>query len=101
MLYKGIQPLLASRLQYFCLENLPSRQRSLAGHSLQGLKESDTSKAALHTQMQDCFCPWQLCQRELSMKAQLLGLQGPRRRQACRGRGCLQCRTYGPTRVFF
>ena len=37
------------------------RTSLLAGHSLQGLKESDTSKATLHTQMQDCFCPWQLC----------------------------------------
>ena len=33
--------------------------------------------------------------------AQLLGLQGPWRRQVCRDRDCLPRRSYGPIRVFF
>ena len=35
-------------LQYSCLEN-PQKQRSLEGYSLQGQKESDTTKATEHT----------------------------------------------------
>ena len=34
-------------LQYSCLENLPSWQRSLAGHSLQGHEELETAEATL------------------------------------------------------
>ena len=42
-------------LQYSCLENPPLLQRSLASHSLQGLKELDTTEATLHAWMQDIF----------------------------------------------
>ena len=43
-----------------------------------------------------------LPQWELSVKVvQLLGLQGPWRRQVCSDRDCLPCRSYGPIRVFF
>ena len=41
------QPVLVNTLQYSCLENPPPWQRSLAGHSLQGCKESDTTEATL------------------------------------------------------
>ena len=34
-------------LQYSCLENLPPWQRSLAGHSLQGHEELETTEATL------------------------------------------------------
>ena len=54
------QLVLVNALQYSCLENPPPCQRSLAGHSLQGHKESDTTEATLSTQMQDIFCLWQL-----------------------------------------
>ena len=47
------QPVLANTLQYSCLKN--PRQRGLAGHSLQGLKESDTTKATLHAETKDVF----------------------------------------------
>ena len=51
-------------------------QRSLAGHSLQGHQEADTTEATLRAQLQDFFLPGAaLPQWELSMKAvQLLGL---------------------------
>jgi len=54
------QPVLASTLQYSCLENPPPWQRSLVGHILQGHKEPDMTKVTLYTQTQD-FCLWQLC----------------------------------------
>ena len=43
------QPVLANMLQYSSLENPLSCQRSLVGHSLQGCKESDTTKVILRT----------------------------------------------------
>ena len=42
------QPVLANALQYFCLENPPPWQRTLAGDSLQGHKWSDTTEVTLH-----------------------------------------------------
>ena len=33
-------------------------------------------------------------------EVQLLGLQGPCRRQVCRDMDCLYCRSYGPKRIF-
>ena len=42
-----------------------------------------------------------LPQWELSVKVvQLLGLRGPWRRQVCRDRGCLSCRSYHLIRIF-
>ena len=42
------QAVLTNTLQYSCLENPHPWQRSLAGHSLQGHKELDTTEATLH-----------------------------------------------------
>ena len=52
--------------------------------------------------MQDFFWPVAaLPQGELSVKvAQLLGLQGPWRRQVCRDTDCLPQRSYDPIRLF-
>ena len=58
------QPVLANMLQYSCLENPPPQQRSLAGRSLQGCKELDTTQATLCIQTFDIFCLWQLCPSE-------------------------------------
>ena len=58
------KPVLANTLQYSCLETLPLWQISLAGHSLQGHKELDTTEATLSTQMEGFFCLWQLCPSE-------------------------------------
>ena len=41
------QPVMANSLQCSCLENPPPWQRSLAGHSLQGHKESDRTEEIL------------------------------------------------------
>ena len=41
------QPVFANMLQYSCLENPSPWQRSLAGHSLQGQKELDTTEVTL------------------------------------------------------
>ena len=43
------QQAMANTLPYSCLENPTPWQRSLAGHSLQGRQESDTTKATLCT----------------------------------------------------
>ena len=96
------QPVLAHMLQYFCLENPPPWQRSLAGHSSQGCNESDTTEATLCTEAQDFFLPMAaLPQWELSVKVvQLLGLRGTWRRQVCRDMDCLQRRSFGPISLF-
>ena len=44
---RGWQPVLANMLQYSCLEKPPPWQRSLAGHRLEGCKESGTTKVTL------------------------------------------------------
>ena len=49
------QSILANMPQYSCLENPSSWQRSLASHSLQGLKESNTTEATLHAWTQGIF----------------------------------------------
>ena len=58
------QPVLAKTFQDSCLEKPPPWQTSLAGHSLQGHKESDTAEATRHAQIQEFSCLWQLCPRE-------------------------------------
>ena len=66
-------------LQYSCLESPPPWQRSLAGHSPQGCKEFDTTKATLHADAR-FFCLWQLC---------------PSEGWTWRWRSCLACRDPG------
>ena len=58
-------------------------QRSMAGHSLQGRKELDMTKATLHTYVQEFFCPLQLC---------------PSESWAWRWCSCLACRGPGSAR---
>ena len=87
----------------FLLGEPPPWQRSLAGHSLQGCKESRhnwSDPVCIHTRL---FLPvvalplWRL-----SMKVpQLLGLWEPWRYQVCRDMDCLCCKSNGPVRVFF
>ena len=96
------QPVLANMLQYSCLENSPPWQRSLAGHRLQGhrVRHYQSDPACIGTRY---FLPVAAPpQWELSVKvAQLLGLQGPWKRQVCRDKDCFCCRSYGSIRVFF
>ena len=47
VLYNGMATSTGNTLQYSCLENPHPWQRSWAGHSLQGHKESDTTEATL------------------------------------------------------
>ena len=77
-----------------CLEKSPPpRQRSLGADSPQGHKELDRPE--------DFWPVAALPQGGLSMKAvQLLGSQGPWRRQVCRDTDCLCPRRYDPIRVF-
>ena len=97
---------MATSIGQYALVFLPGEpplwQRSLAGHSLQGCKESGTTEVTLHARRETFFCVWQLCPRESCMKvAQLLGLQGPWQHQVCRDTDCLHHRSYGPIWVFF
>ena len=87
----------------FCLESSPCWQRSLAGHSLQGCKESGHNWSdPVRTDTRLFFTCGSSAQWELCVKvAQLLGLQGPWWRQVCRDTDCLCCRSYGPIRGFF
>ena len=78
------------------------RQRSLAGHSLQGCKESDTTKATLCAEGQDLFfaCGSSAAVRAEREAGAALGLRGPWWCQVCRDTDCLRCRSYGPIRIF-
>ena len=89
-------------LQYSCLENCLPWQRSLAGHSLPGHKELDTTEWPYMHRRKTYLPVAALPQWELGMKAaQLLGLPGPWWRQVFRDTDCLIGRSCGPIRVFF
>ena len=96
--------------QYSCLENLRPWWRSLAGHSLQCHKESDTTEVILLAYMQGfsflsfffLFAYGSSSRWDLSMKVmQLLGYWGPWQGQVCRDMDWFCCRSYSPIRVFF
>ena len=80
----------------------PLWQRSLAGHSPQGYKESDRAEVTLRAQTDFFFLPVAaLPQWELSVKvAQLLDLRVPWRCQVFRNTDWLHSRSYGPIRIF-
>ena len=89
-------------LQYSCQKNPTPWQRSLAGHSLQGCKESDTTKVTQHADAQDLFA----CGISASVRVESEGgaaawLWGPWWHQLCRDTDCLCCRSYGPIRIIF
>ena len=55
MLLKGMATSIGQYAPGFLPGEPPSLWRSLAGHSLQGRRESETTKVTLHAQMQDFF----------------------------------------------
>ena len=96
------QSVLASTLQYSCLENPPPWQRSLARPQSTGshrVRRYWSDPACISTRH---FLPVAaLPQRELNVRlAQLLGLWGPWWCQVCRDTDCLHCRSHGPMRDF-
>ena len=96
------QQVLASMLQYVCLENPPPWQRSLAGHSPQGRKESrhDWSNPA-RIDARYFFACGSSAPVRVECKgggaAWLLGTLTA----VCRDIDCLRCRNYDSVRVFF
>ena len=95
------QPVLASTLQYSCLEKPPDREAWQA--TVCRVTELDMIKATLCAETQDFLF---LCGSSAPVRvehevSQLLGLWGPWQCQACRDMDCLRRRSYGPIRVFF
>ena len=96
------QPLLANTLQYSCLESPAPWQRSLAGHSLQGRKESDTTKApCMHRHKTFFACGSSAPVRVESEGGTAAWLAGTWHCQAYRDTDCPHHRCYGPIRISF
>ena len=95
------EPVLASMLQYSCLENPLSDREAWQATVYRGTKSWTLPKPPCMHRHETFFAVAALPQRGLSVKvAQLLGLWGPWRHQVFRDMDCLHPRSYGPLSLF-